>query len=539
MPRVLISDKLESEGLDLLRQAGLELDNRPGLGGSDLQAAIAEADGVVIRSGTRITAELLEKPGKLRAIVRAGVGVDNIDVAAATRKGIVVMNTPGGNTFSTAEHTLALLFALVRQIPTATSSLKQGKWDRNKFVGAQLAGKTLGILGLGRIGREVAKRALAMDMKVIGYDPVLAADRAAQLGIEALPDVDSVLTRSDVVTVHIPFTEQTRNLIGAKELARMKKGSRLINCARGGLVNEAALAEALKSGHLAGAAMDVFETEPPPADHPLLQLPNVVCTPHLGASTVEAQRSVAIEAAQLLIDYLTRGVVQFAVNMAAVDKAELQELKHYLDMARRLGLVHAQMDQGGVRRVTLQYRGEVADRNTKLITAAFAAGLLETRLAESVNIVNAELLARERGIEFVEQKNRDKGDFATLIRADVQTDKDTYIAAATLFGKQYLRLVNLGPFHLDAYLDGILLIFTHRDMPGLIGHIGTVFGKHHVNIAQMNVGRQVAGGEAIAVLNLDSQPPEEALTEVRGHKLIHNICLVKLPPAGEMPHWLG
>jgi D-3-phosphoglycerate dehydrogenase len=259
----------------------------------------------------------------------------------------------------------------------------------------------------------------------------------------------------------------------------------------------------------------------------------------LGASTVEAQRSVAIEAAQLMIDYLNRGVVQFAVNMAAVDKAELQELRHYLDMARRLGLLHAQMDQGAIRRVTLHYRGEVADRNTRLLTAAFAAGLLETRLAENVNIVNAELLARERGIELVEQKNRDKGDFSTLIRAEVLTEKTTYLAGATLFGKQYLRLVHLGQFHLDAYLDGILLIFTHRDMPGLIGHIGTVFGKHNVNIAQMNVGRQTAGGEAIAVLNLDSPPPEEALTEVKGHQQIHNVCLVKLPPAGELPHWLG
>jgi D-3-phosphoglycerate dehydrogenase / 2-oxoglutarate reductase len=539
MARVLISDKLEPEGVDLLNQAGLELDNRPGLTGNNLQEALRAADGVIIRSGTRITGDLLEQPGKLRVIVRAGVGVDNIDVAAATRKGIVVMNTPGGNTYSTAEHTLALIYSLVRLVPAAVQSVKSGKWEKGKFIGAQLAGKTLGILGLGRIGREVAKRALAMEMKVIGYDPVLAADRAAQLGIEALPDIDGVLTRCDILTVHIPFTEQTRNLIGANELARMKKGARLINCARGGLVNESALAEALQSGHLAGAAIDVFETEPPPADHPLLKLPNVVCTPHLGASTVEAQRSVAIEAAQLLVDYLKRGVVQFAVNMAAVDKAELQELKHYLDMARRLGLLHAQMDQGGTRRVTLHYRGDVADRNTKLLTAAFAAGLLETRLAENVNIVNAELLARERGIEIVEQKNRDKGDFSTLIRAEVQTDKDTYIAAATLFGKQYLRLVNLGPFHLDAYLDGILLVFTHRDMPGLIGHIGTVFGKHNVNIAQMNVGRQVAGGEAIAILNLDNPPPEAALTEVRAHAQIHNVCLVKLPPAGEMPAWLG
>jgi D-3-phosphoglycerate dehydrogenase len=539
MPRVFISDKLESIGLDLLRQAGLELDNRPGLTGADLVNAMQAADGMVVRSGTRVTAELLDQPGKLRAIVRAGVGVDNIDVAAATRKGIVVMNTPGGNTVSTAEHTLALLFALVRQMPAADQNVKQGKWERTKFVGAQLAGKTLGIVGLGRIGREVARRALAMDMKVIGYDPFLSAERAGQLGIEAAPDLDAVLARCDILTVHTPLTDETRNLIGARELARLKKGARVINCARGGLINEEALVEALKSGHLAGAALDVFVQEPPPADHPLLKLPNVVSTPHLGASTVEAQSSVALEAAQLLVDFLTRGVVQFAVNMAAVDRTELQELRLYLDMARRLGLLHAQMDRGAIRRAVLHYRGDVARRNTRLITAAFAAGLLETHLAENVNIVNAELLARERGIELVEQKSSEKGDFSTLIRAEVETDKKTYTAGATLFGNQYLRLVQIGPFHLDAYLDGILLIFSHRDVPGLIGFIGTIFGKHQVNIAQMNVGRQIPGGEAIAILNLDSQPPEEALKEVRTHPQISSVCVVKLPPPGEMPPWLG
>jgi D-3-phosphoglycerate dehydrogenase len=424
-------------------------------------------------------------------------------------------------------------------LPTADASLHHGKWERNKFVGAQLAGKTLGIVGLGRIGKEVAKRAVAMDMKVIGYDPFLTADRASQLGIEAASDLHALLPRCDILTLHVPMTDDTKDLIGAKEMALMRKGARIINCARGGLVNEAALAAALQSGQLAGAALDVFVDEPPPADHPLLKLPNVVCTPHLGASTVEAQSSVALEAAQLIADYLTRGVVQFAVNMAAVDRAELQELRLYLDMARRLGLLHAQMDQGAIKKATLIYRGEVAERSTKLLTAAFAAGLLESRLAESVNIVNAELMARERGIELVEQKTLTKGDFNTLIRAEVETEKKTYIAAATLFGNQYLRLVHLGPFHLDAHLDGVLLIFTHRDRPGLIGHIGTVFGKHGVNIAQMNVGRAIPGGEAIAILNLDSPPSDEALKEVRMHGDISSLSVVRLPPAGELPGWLG
>src|SRR5438132_1023516 len=539
MPRVLISDKLESPGLDLLRQAGIELDERHGLTGAALQEARRAADGVIVRSGTRITAELLENPGRLKAVVRAGVGVDNIDVAAATRHGIVVMNTPGGNTVSTAEHTITMLMALARHIPAADASLRQGKWERNKFVGSQLAGKTLGIVGLGRIGREVARRAAGLDMKVLGHDPCMAPDKAAQLGIESVPELDQLLPRCDFLTVHTPLTDETRDLLDARRLALLPRGARVLNCARGGIINEQALAEALRSGHLAGAALDVFEQEPPAGDHPLMKLPNVVATPHLGASTVEAQESVAREAAQLLVDFLTRGVVQFAVNMAAVDRTELEELRLYVDMARRLGLLHAQMCHGAIRRAQLSYRGEVARRSTKLVTAAFTAGLLEQRLSEGVNIVNAEVLARERGIDIVEETNPRKGDFSTLIKAEVITDKKTYTAAGTLFGNQYLRLVQIGPYHLDSFLDGIMLIFTHHYVPGLIGFIGTIFGKHRVNIAQMTVGRQQPGGEAIAVLNLDSQPPDEAIAEVRAHPQISSISVVKLPPPDAMPPWLG
>lgn len=539
MPRVFIGEKLESVGLELLQQAGMELDDRPGLKGAALQEALRLADGAIVRSKPVITAAELDSPGKLRAIVRAGVGIDTIDVAAATRKGIVVMNTPGGNTVSTAEHTITLLMSLARMIPAADASMKQGIWERTKFVGSQLAGKTIGIVGLGRIGREVGRRAAGLDMKVIGFDPFMTPDRAAQLGIEAVTDLAQLLPRCDFLTVHTPLTPETTSLIGAAQMAQLPKGARVLNCARGGIINEEALAEALRSGHLAGAALDVFVQEPPPADHPLLKLPNVVTTPHLGASTVEAQVSVAREAAQLLIDYLTRGIVQFAVNMAAIDRTELEELRLYIDLARRLGMIHAQMSQGAIHKAVLHYRGEVARRSTKLITAAFAAGLLESHLAESVNIVNAELLARERGIEIVEQLNPRKGDFSTLIRAEVVTEKKTYNAAGTLFGNQFLRLVQLGPYGLDSFLDGVLLIFTHRDVPGLIGYIGTIFGKHQVNIAQMTVGRQQPGGEAIAVLNLDNPPPEDALRQVRTHPKISSVSVVKLPPAGQMPVWFG
>jgi D-3-phosphoglycerate dehydrogenase len=539
MPRIFISDKLETGGIDLLKASGLDIDNRPGLKDAALLDALQAADGMIVRSGTKVTAKLLENPGKLRAIVRAGVGVDNIDVAAATRKGIVIMNTPGGNTISTAEQTITLMMALARHTPAADASLRLNKWERTKFVGTQLAGKTLGVVGLGRVGREVARRAVALDMKVIGYDPFFSPDFAGKLGIETASDLPSLLPKVDFLTVHTPLSPETTNLIGAVQIALMKKGARILNCARGGIINEEALVEALKSGHLAGAAVDVFVQEPPPADHPLLKLPNVVVTPHLGASTTEAQETVALEAAQLLIDYLTKGAVQYAVNMAAVDRAELEEVRLYVDMARRLGLLHAQMTQGSIKRAQLTYRGEVARRSTKLITAAFAAGLLESRLAQNVNIVNAEMIARERGIDIIEQSVPKKGDFSTLIQADVTTDKKTYTATGTLFGNQFLRLVQLGPYHLDAYMDGIMLLFTHRDVPGLIGFIGTIFGKHQINIAQMTVGRQLPGGEAIAVLNLDSQPPEAALAEVRGHPKITSLSVVNLPPAGEMPPWFG
>jgi D-3-phosphoglycerate dehydrogenase len=538
MPRVLICDKLEASGLDLLRQAGLEVDNRPGLKGDELNAALREADGCIVRSGTRLTADVLAEPGKLRAIARAGVGVDNIDVAAATRRGIVVMNTPGGNTVSTAEHAVALITALARHVPAADASMKAGKWDRGKFVGTQLAGKTLGIVGVGRVGREVARRAVAMDMRVLGLDPFLTPERAAEIGVEKIASLDELLPRCDFLTVHVPGGEETKGLIGPEQIAKLKKGARVVNCARGGIIDEAALAAALTSGHVAGAAIDVFDPEPPPADNPLAKVANVILTPHLGASTLEAQDAVAREAAHLLTDYLTRGIVQFAVNMAAVDRAELDELRLYIDLARRLGLLHAQMAQGTIREARLTYRGDIARRGTKLLTAAFAAGLLESHL-ENVNIVNAQVLARERGIELIEATSPKSADFGSVLHADVTTDKKSYTAAGTLFGNQYLRLVQLGNHRLDAYLDGVMLIFTHQDRPGLIGHIGTVFGQHQVNIAQMTVGRRQPGGEAIAVVNLDSLPPQAAIDEVKKHGLISSLSVVKMPPAGEMPGWLG
>ncbi|HEY2911118.1 MAG TPA: phosphoglycerate dehydrogenase [Gemmataceae bacterium] len=540
MPRVLIADKLEAAGIELLKSAGLEVDVRLGLSGAELAAALRECDGAIVRSQPKIGAAVLEQPGKLRALARAGVGVDNIDVPAATRKGIVVMNTPGGNTVSAAEHTVALMFALSRKIPAADAVMKAGGWDRNKFVGTQLAGKTLGVVGLGRIGREVARRAKGLDMIVVALDPFVTAAKAAELGLETSSDLDSLLPRVDFLTIHVPLSAETKSLLGARELGLMKRTACVLNVARGGIIDEAALAAALKAGTIAGAGVDVLSVEPASADNPLLKAPNVVLTPHLGASTVEAQENVAVEAAQLIADFLLKGQIANAVNMAALDPKELAEVRPFVDLARRLGLLHAQMAHGPIRRASLTYKGELAAKKTKLLTAAFTAGLLEFRLsAGEVNLVNAEVFARERGIEIAESSNPKKGDFASLFHTEVETEQGTAVAAGTLFGDQYVRLVQLGPYRIEGYLDGVLLVFTHHDVPGLIGFVGTIFGKHNVNIAQMIVGRQNPGGEAVGILNPDSPPPEAALAEVKAHPKISSVMVVKLPPEGELPPWLG
>lgn len=539
MPRVLIADQLEAAGVELLHAAGIEVHTRLGLKGQELATVLREFDAAIVRSQPKITAECLERPGKLRAIARAGVGVDNIDVPAATRTGVVVMNTPGGNSISAAEHTIALLLALARRVPAADATMKAGGWDRSKFVGTQVAGKTLGVIGLGRIGREVARRARGLDMTVIVLDPFVTAARAAELGYETAASLDELLPKVDFLTVHVPLSDETKSLIGPRELGLMRKTARILNVARGGIVDEKALADALAAGIVAGAGVDVFSAEPIAADNPLVKAPNVVLTPHLGASTVEAQESVAVEAAQLIADFLLKGQVANAVNMASVDPKELAEVRPFVDLARRLGLLHAQIAQGGISKATLTYKGDLAGKKTRLLTAAFTAGLLEYRLSQGVNLVNAEVLARERGIEIAESSNPKKGDFASLLHAEVETDKGTTAAAGTLFGDQYVRLVQLGPFRMEGYLDGVLLLFTHRDVPGLIGFVGTIFGTHGVNIAQMTVGRQTPGGEAIGILNLDSPPPEQAVLAVKSHPHISNLTVVRLPPAGELPGWLG
>jgi D-3-phosphoglycerate dehydrogenase / 2-oxoglutarate reductase len=541
MFRVLITDNLSAAGLEVLKQsADIEVDVRSGLTPEQVREALREADGIIIRSATKLTAAILKDQPRLKAIVRAGVGVDNIDLAAATREGIVVMNTPAGNTTSTAEHTIAMMMALSRNIGKAAASMREGKWERSKFTGTQLAGKTLAILGLGRIGQAVALRARGLEMRVLGYDPFLSAERAGEQGIELFRDIDAMIVECDYLTVHTPLTNETKGVINAERLKRMKKGVRLINCARGGIIDENDLAEALKSGHVAGAALDVFVEEPPKSS-PLPGLPNVLCTPHLGASTDEAQELVAIEAAEILAGFFLRNEVRHAVNMAPISAKEMQDVARHLDLARRLGLLLAQQNRsGGLREARIHYRGEAAAKKTKLMTASFATGLLETALEDQANIVNAELLAKERGIEITELTSTEAGNFSTLITATIVTEQGELTASGTTFGHEFLRLVRLGNFHLDAYLDGLMLIYRHRDVPGLIGFIGTILGKHKVNIAHMALGREgnEPGGASIAVLNLDNAPTPETLAELGKHPDVQGVELVRLPPAGAPLPWL-
>lgn len=539
MPSIIVLDDLAPEGLALLDSTpGVTYEVRTGLKGQALRDALREFDGAICRSGVKLTADVLDGNNRLRGVVRAGVGTDNIDKDAATRAGIVVMNTPAGNTISTAEHTFALLLAMSRSIAPAYQSLLEGRWDRKTFMGAQVAGKTLGVVGLGRIGLAVAKRALAFEMNVLGFDPFMAEDQAKKLGIELVPTVAEMLPRVDYLTVHTPLTEETRNLIGPEQVAQLKQGARLVNAARGGIYDEAALAEGIRSGKLGGVALDVYPEEPC-TDSPLFGLPGVVCTPHLGASTEEAQTQVAVEAVELLTAYLLTGAIRCAVNVPAVDPKTLESLRGYLDMAYRLGRLAAGLQSGCVNACRLLYRGEIAQRETKVLTSAFAAGLIEGALVEEVNLVNAELLLRERGIDIVEECRTDMGAFRSSLTVEVGGGGPSRRLTGAVFGQNMPRLVAIDDFRLEAYLDGYLMVFTHRDVPGIIGSVGTLFGKHGVNIGQMAVGRSAPGGEAVGILNLDAEPSAAALEEVRALEAIGSATVVRLPSAGALPAWLG
>lgn len=542
MDRVLITDGIHASGMRILDEAnGITTVVKPNLTPPQLKKELQHADGIIVRSKSKLRADILEGQQRLKVIVRAGVGVDNIDLEAATKAGILVMNTPTGNTTSTAEHTVAMMLALSRNIATAAASMRAGKWDRKLFQGTQVSGKTLAIIGLGRIGISVAQRALALEMRVLGFDPFMSEERAREYGIELHRDIDEIVKRADYLTVHTPLTDETRGIINAERLAAMPKGARIINCARGGIIEEVDLADAIDSGHIAGAAIDVF-TKEPPEDRRLVELPQVLSTPHLGASTDEAQEMVAVEAAEIISGFLMNNEIRYAINMAPVSGAEMKDLRHYLGLSYRLGLLAAQMIRGqALQSADIDFRGDAAARNTRLLKSVFTTGLLEGALDASVNLVNAASVAQERGISITESASGDCENFASLISVRLTTDQKGFSASGTIFGNQFQRLVRLGRYPLEAFLDGVLLIYRHRDVPGLIGFIGSILGRHSVNIANMGLGRQYnkPGGDSVAVLNLDSEPSQEAINEILEHVEVTGVEIVRLPDADVHPVWLG
>jgi D-3-phosphoglycerate dehydrogenase len=513
--KIFVADDVNESGLEPLRAAGFAVEKRTGLKGDDLAAALHECDGLIVRSETKVSAQLLEAAGSLRVIGRAGVGVDNIDVAAATQRGVIVMNAPDGNTMTTAEHTLALLLALARRVPQGDASLKAGRWERKKFVGVELRGKTLGVVGLGRIGRVVASRARGFEMRVVAFDPFVAPEQLREQEIELAP-LEEVCARADFITVHAPLTPETRGIIGAREFSRMKEGVRVINCARGGLIDEDALYAAIKEGRVAGAALDVFEAEPPPADHPLLSLEEVIVTPHLGASTREAQEGVAVIVAEQMRDFFLTGAVRGAVNIPAVGAQELQALAPYLRLAERLGRFQAQLVDEPVRSVEIEYAGEAAGFDAAPVTRAFLAGLLRNMSAR-VNIVNAFVIAEERGIAVTaSQRHGAAGETTTPVRTRVRTTAGEHTVAAALFGQQSDgRITEIDGFRIEALPAGNMLVTRSSDVPGVIGRVGTILGDHGVNISRFHLGRLGRGGEAMAVIETDAPLNDATLDELR------------------------
>lgn len=523
MKRVLVTDNLQEVGVKTLRSEGLEVDALPTMAEEELCRRIGSYHGLIIRSATRVTAKVVEAGKNLEVIGRAGTGLDNIDVEAASRRGIVVMNTPGGNTIAAAEHTVAMLLALSRKIPQANTSLKGGRWEKDSFVGVEVYNKVLGVVGLGRIGAEVARRGLGLRMQVIAYDPYLTQEAAQRLGVE-LVGLDELLSRSDYITVHTPLTKETRDLIAGPQIARMKDGVLLINCARGGVINEEALYQALLSGKVAGAALDVFEKEPP-LGNPLLKLDQVVVTPHLGASTQEAQLGVAEAIAGQIADVLVRGIVRNAANAPSVDPETLKELRPYLTLAEKLGSLLAQLAEGRMQEVRLTYAGEVTGLTTAPLTVTFLKGLLSHILEEHVTDVNAPSLARQRGIKVTESSTNESEDYASLVTAELKTDRDTFRVCGTIFHKREPRVVRIDGYTLEAIPAGNMVVFSNYDVPGVVGKIGTIFGTHQINIAGMQLGREQPGGRAVSILNVDSPVPEAVLDEIRA---LPNIVYAKL-----------
>lgn len=524
--RVLVADAIAEEGVRILR-SGAEVEEAFNLSEAELSARIRDFDALVVRSATQATAAVLRAGRRLRVVARAGVGVDNIDVPAATERGILVINSAQGNTIAAAEHTIAMLLALSRKIPAAAASLRAGEWKRGKFMGTEVSNKTLGVVGFGKIGREVARRARGLRMRVIASDVFLTPEQAEREGVD-YAELPELLEQSDYVTVHVPLTRETRGLIGAAELGRMKPGARIVNCARGGIIDESALLLALDAGTIAGAALDVFEQEPPPADHPLLRHERVVATPHLGASTEEAQVNVAIDVAEQILDVLAGRPARSAVNVPALSPELYARIEPYLRLGRLLGTLQAQLARGAVRSVEVSYCGDLLDIDVGPVTRSVLIGLLQPALDEPVNEVNAPVLAESRGLRVTESKTAGDLDLPNLIRLQIEDDSGVRSVAGTAVHRRELRIREIDRFAIDMAPARYLLLATHRDRPGVIGTVGTLLGEHRINIAGMHVGREAVGKRAMMVLTLDDPVPEAMREEIRERIDAESVSFVEL-----------
>ncbi|KRA82775.1 phosphoglycerate dehydrogenase [Altererythrobacter sp. Root672] len=511
-PKVLISDKMDPNAARIFEERGCEVDVITGQTPEELKAIIGQYDGLAIRSSTKVTKEIIDAATNLKVIGRAGIGVDNVDIPYASSKGIVVMNTPFGNSITTAEHAIALMFALARQLPEANAQTQSGLWPKNGFMGVEVTGKTLGLIGAGNIGSIVADRAHGLRMKVVAYDPFLSPERAVEMGVEKV-ELDDLLARADFITLHTPLTDQTRNILSRENLAKTKKGVRIVNCARGGLIDEDALKELLDAGHIAGAALDVFVTEPA-KEHALFGTPNFVATPHLGASTNEAQVNVALQVAEQLSDYLVSGGVTNALNVPSLSAEEAPKLKPYMALAEKLGSLVGQLTTGSVPRVSIHTEGHANELNIKPMVAAVLAGFLREQ-SDTVNMVNAPFLAKERGIEVREVRTEKEGDYHTLLRVSVKTDAGERSVAGTLFSNAEPRLVELFGIKVEAELAGHMMYIVNEDAPGFIGRIGTLLGENGINIGTFNLGRREAGGEAVLLLSVDGEVPADVVEKAR------------------------
>jgi D-3-phosphoglycerate dehydrogenase len=525
-PRVLISDALSPAAVQIFKDRGVEVDFQPNLGKDKdkLAEVVGHFDGLAIRSATKVSPKILEKAKHLKVIGRAGIGVDNVDIPAATARGVIVMNTPFGNSITTAEHAISLMLALARQIPEADTSTRAGKWEKNKFMGVEIFGKTLGVIGCGNIGSIVADRGIGLKMHVIAYDPFLSPERALEIGVEKV-DLDELFRRADFLTLHTPLTEKTRNIIDAASLKKMRKGVRIVNCARGGLVDEAALAEALKSGHVAGAAFDVFVEEPATAN-PLFALPNVVCTPHLGASTSEAQENVALQIAEQMSDYLLRGAISNAVNFPSITAEEAPRLKPFIALAEKLGSFAGQLTETGLSKVQIAYEGHVAQMKTKALTSAAIAGLLRPML-QDINVVSAPIVAKERGIVVEEVTRAAAGDYESLITVTVTTETQTRGVSGTVFADGRPRIVNIKGIRMDAEFGRSMVYITNLDKPGFIGKFSSTLGDAGINIATFHVGREAPGANAVALIEIDGDLPADVLAKVRALPQVQSARILK------------